>query len=288
MTANTKNKRCPFCSATDIVRGLAWFTTQAKVTLNSGDLSVKAPASLKIKAAKIQGNAISSATDYTITGGGGNLGAVSSTDGQKFFAPSALKDSYENTDFVAWSSATSNVYKDYFKYNIAVTSALGDNVKKGLAMKVTVNNVGDTLKDWYRIAVYRTGTVGRTNTTTDNVDALTGDELAPVAGEKWLFGDATGTNDAVSAASTITENGQSVTGILAGGRVVDVNIPVTTKNVSFYTDVANYVTAHFVVAVWLEGCAATVQNNAAGESISVTVDFSLRALTSGEQAIVNA
>ena len=249
----------------------AWFTTQAQVTANTGVLTVNSPATLKIKGAVVRGGALSGdTTDLNVVGVGGNLGAVSSVDGKMFYAPTALEETvagYAGATYEAIGPTTSgNGFVDYLQYNLAVTAAKGQ-AGKTLQYSIAVDgtNADANLLKWYRVAIYTVSVIP--NAPTDATAALTG--VQDIGGDNVVYSKDGDTDSAYyDTGSSITTKSNSTTAIADAN---DVDIAD-----SFVTSLTNNVTAHFTIAVWMEGtAAATTQNVAAGKSIKVTFTFAL-------------
>ena len=260
--------------AAGVTSTFAWFTTQSTVNATTGELVVNSPATLKIAGAKVRGNDIvgGSTNDYHIEGGGGKLGAVSSVDGAKFYAPEELEGdmaSYAAADYEEIGpEETGNGYVDYFQYNLAVTAAKGEAGRKlQYSITVTEPNAQGNLINWYRVAIYYVDTA---ESATDKAAAKTGQQaLATDAGNK-VYAHTAGTDNAYykNDQSVITTKANTVYAVSTASDVHCAS--------AFSTSAEKNMTANFVVAVWMEGTAAdTTQNVAANEKIKVTVEFEL-------------
>ena len=198
----------------------------------------------------------------TLTGAGGTLGSVSSTNGRYFYAPTELKgtvDEYEDVTFDEINNIESskNPYVGVLKYNLTVTAAKGEAGKK-LKITVAATPTGDVITDAYRVAVYMTGAAYTTAATVPEDDNLA------VGAFSAVYGKTAGTNQAYA---TATEPGNQVVKAIGNSDT----IPAST----YQTAVDKDVSANFVVAVWMEGNVAESQNAAGGQKVSVAVDFEL-------------
>ncbi len=271
--------------AAGVTSTFAWFTTQAQATFTSGTLTVNAPSTIKVSAYDLspdapEGKAIAAGT--SIPGHAHTLGSVSSQIGKEFFAPKALAASYDaNTVYakLGTTSSVTNAYTGYMKYNLAVTAAKGES---GKLLKITVGlgtpaPTGTLLTD-YRVALYLVSVDDTVEN--DHTAASTSDTLDPLGGAspkyQYVFGNAEGSDSAVSSILTPSDGGKAtftargVTALSDG----DANPKTLTADV-FQTSVSKHVTAHFVLAAWLEGSARTQQNDAGGSQLKVTATFDL-------------
>ncbi len=273
--------------AAGVTSTFAWFTTQSTVNATTGTLTVNSPATLKIKGAKVRGNDIvttgdKKTTDYHIEGGGGTLGAVSSTTGEKFYAPTTLKDTvggYSSATFAEIDSdpthdPAGNKYVGYWQYNLAVTAAKGEAGKQ-LKYSVEVATTGSNIGSWYRVAIFYTGkNLAAEN---DHTSAMT-DQQALVADDgNAVYGSADGqhlgfyknNSSQIVQQTGVGDDKTVVTGISSATNVECADEVVTSAS--------QHVTAFFTVAVWMEGTIGDVtQNGAAGNTIAVTVTFGFR------------
>lgn len=266
--------------ASAVTSTFAWFTTQAKVTANTGDLIVNSPATLTIKGVVVEGGAFEDANPLannltSLTGLGGTLGSVSSIDGKNFYAPIGMKKTvaeyttFDEIDAIAAGIAAettgyNNTYTGILKYNLTVTAAKGESGKK-LCVTVTANPTGTDITNSYRVAVYMTGA---SYTTTPTVPSAEQRHL-DVGAFHAVYGSAAAAalDPAPKAYNTKTTTADQI--------ITAVGTADTISASAFQTSVDTNVSANFVVAVWMEGNVATSQNTAGGQKVSVKVDFDL-------------
>ena len=264
--------------AAGVTSTFAWFTTQSVVDATTGLLTVNSPATLKIDGKVVRGAEFKGAdtTDYHLAGTGGVLGAVSSVNGDDFFAPKQLSDdpeAYATAEFQQINAtATGNGYVGYLEYNIAVTAAMGEEGKH-LAYTVTATPSGTQITNWYRVAVYYTGTAS--HATNDKIEAPEGHQTLVADSGNKVYGNGEGTDTAYywnteGDDPVIDTKSRSYTAVSGTSSGVACATAVETS-------VSLNVAAFFTVSVWMEGTAAgnNTQNTAANQTVSVTVSFKL-------------
>lgn len=265
--------------ATAVTSTFAWFTTRTSAQVTSGSLLVKAPSSLTVKGRDysygVNDHSVKPASGTTnqLDFTGTTLGAVSSEYGKNFFAHNKLQAEYNTLDdgnsVVDVDNITGdgkNVYVGYMKYNLAVTAAAGE-ANKALKIDVTVAGATKTA-NWWRVGLYATDSV---ENDPDTYPAPTeGDHLAydnDVKAPKVVF--------AGDGAAASENPYTSVDTKTASARALDKTRTITVNSGYFVTSATKEETIQLVLTTWIEGTADGNQNGAGGESINVTVDFSL-------------
>ncbi len=262
--------------------GVAWFTTQSTVSATTGELTVKSPASLTIRGWDVvKGKALTANdadTPTEVEGDPATLGAVSSEYGQTFYAPDdwdsqaptmvPVGNAVQSGDSVAYLA--NNPYVGYIQYSLAVTAAKGEDGKHLKAyIDVDETNAGSSLVNWYRVGLYHVDTAVEGASGYSKEAPHTAGARKSAGASKVYSHDAATSSDKYWDATGTAVASDRTTYAPGSGTAISLS--------SFSTQQAKDVTAYFVVAVWMEGCANDNQNKAGNQKITVTVDFELYA-----------
>ena len=264
----------------------AWFTTRATASVSS-TLTINGPSGLDVSVQRVlptgtvtplvdDEKAATPAPSVT-TSSDIVLGAVSSYEGRYFVAPKTLKtnegeDVYAISDFALadadWAHGAANPYVGYLKYNVVV-SADEDSASQDLTLTVTIND--DTDQKYGRVSIYEV-TQANGRKAADKPELPNGtDKIEPSSGGyAGVFKEGVtvaGTETRMKYGSPITKEDAAPIGALPNASVIAEDFTSTSAKAYKY----------YVVAIWMEGCAAPNQNGLAGKTISVNLEFKLKA-----------
>ena len=251
--------------AAGVTSTFAWLTTQSQATLTTGTMTVSTVSDIKINVKKLAFDTDATGTtgfeqDVTsVTDAGQPLGVVSSVDGVKFYAPTALKGNAEQYAAGDWAEVTTktdweegsyaNGYVGYMKYGVHVKAdADPQGSTRTLKYKITPEVTHTKLAEAYRVALVDSTSLWAKGETV-RIHSKT-------AGQK------TGWKYESSAYST--------------GNYTTTAIPasVTTLGVTTATAIDKY----YIFSVWVEGEDANAVNGEggiSGQTLKVDIEFSL-------------
>ena len=274
--------------AAGVTSTFAWLTTQSTATLGTGVMTVSTVSSIQINVEKL-GFDVSTATS---TGGFNTnttkvtddkvlLGAVSSTDGDTFYAPKTLRsggegDGYVDTDFAAVDKKTNwnntNAHVGYVKYGIHVIADADVGAYRYLNFKIT-----PTVTDTELTAAYRVALLNATyNTSTSSFTSGAAVGIYGATNANSSAWDNTGTSADTLKTTTYAKEAISTVAaakpLASGAADVTTTTDVDESKISTKTDIDRY----YILSVWVEGADGNATNDGiSGETLKVDLEFSL-------------
>ena len=253
--------------ATAVTSTFAWFTTQSKANLSTGQMTVSTVSEIKITVTKLgydtgdaATKAIGDAQTTSAEDSNVALGPVSSADGYSFYAPTSLAESYKNSDMDSvgikkdWTLSHSNEYVGYVKYGIRVEKAKD-------------NGAARELKFQFSTAV--TGTKSAELTNAYRVAFLESTNAWAKGSQVGIYSAAGGTKEAYDSSKTDSNPLNTVS-------VTTTALP-TASATSFATPVmtSSAIDRYYILSAWIEGTDTNATNALAGSTLTLGLEFSL-------------